>query len=173
MPVVAAPRESVGEEVGADVVKQAERLSDELSSRRGGDRRGLASLEVDLGRLRESMEPGSYGQGTVDGLLAAIRAVAGSQAPSGLGPQTALFEPGSIPEQLLVEIARGVRGANADLAETLETDQWQISRAGRRLRELGLAERTRTGRINQWTLTRAGEGEARRLSGRSVPSPRR
>ncbi len=52
----------------------------------------------------------------------------------GLAQQSAPLEPGSIAARMLLEIARGVRGANADLADRLDTDQWQVSRAGRRLR---------------------------------------
>jgi DNA-binding MarR family transcriptional regulator len=54
-------------------------------------------------------------------------------------------------------------GGNADLADRLDTDQSQVSRAGRKLRELGLATRVRTGRLNGWTITTAGEREASRL----------
>jgi Mn-dependent DtxR family transcriptional regulator len=57
---------------------------------------------------------------------------------------------------MLLEIAGGVRGGNADLADRLDTDQWQVSRAGRRLRELGLATRERAGRLTGWTLTKVG-----------------
>lgn len=67
----------------------------------------------------------------------------------------------------VIEIAESVRGAaNADLAERLDTDQWQDSRAGRRLRDLGLASRSRAGRLNAWVLTSAGGRAADRLRSR-------
>ena len=110
-------------------------------------------------------EPGSYERGQLDGVLTVLAAVSGrSIAGGGLAPQTATIEPGSLPERLLLEIDSGVRGANADLAERLGTDQWQLSRAGRRLRDLGLAERTRAGRLNAWKLTSAGSQVARQRS---------
>lgn len=110
--------------------------------------------------------PNSYERGQLDGVLAVLASVAEVSHVVGLAPQTATIEPGSLPERLLREIDSGVCGANADLAERLGTDQWQLSRAGRRLRDLGLAERTRTGRLNLWRLTSAGAQEARRRSSR-------
>ncbi len=61
---------------------------------------------------------------------------------------------------MLGEIARGARVGNADLAEVLATDAWQLSRAGRRLRDAGLATRIRSGRINVWDLTADGWEES-------------
>lgn len=124
----------------------------------------LRRLQIELSRLAAAAELGSYERGQLDGVLAVLGAASGRSTTVGLSPQTATIEPGSLPERLLLEIDRGVRGANADLAETLGTDQWQVSRAGRRLRDLGLAERTRAGRLNSWRLTSAGNQEVLRRS---------
>lgn len=104
----------------------------------------------------------SYDRGAAEAVLAVVEAV---QGESGLAAQTSPFEPGSLVERLLLEIAGGVQGANADLADRLGTDQWQLSRAGRRLRDLGYAERQRAGRLNVWTLTPAGRRESSRIRG--------
>jgi len=125
----------------------------------------LRRLDRDLTSDAESRQVGSYERGVVDGLLAVVRAIARNGTLGGLAVQVARFEPGSLAARLLLEIAAGVHGANADLAERLGTDQWQISRAGRRLRDLGLAERSRSGRINEWVLTVAGKQEAASLQG--------
>ena len=131
---------------------------------RSGSRSDLRKLEVDLKRLARTIDQGTYERGVVDGLLKIVEAAASVAAPSrGLAPQAAAFEPGSLPARMLLEIGAGVRGANADLADRLGTDQYQVSRAGRRLRELGLAERTRAGRLNGWSLTILGGREVARL----------
>lgn len=148
----------------AELAAHADRLAAALSGRAGA-RAELQRLERDLTGLAESRPVGSYERGLVDGLLVVVRAVARNGKRRGLAEQTALFEPGSLPARLLLEIAGGVHGANADLADRLGTDQWQISRAGRRLRDLGLAQRSRSGRTNEWTLTVAGEREAESLRG--------
>lgn len=61
---------------------------------------------------------------------------------------------------------RRCSGANADLADRLDTDQWQVSRAGRRLRALGPATRLGSGRLNIWQLTGAGQRLAATLTAR-------
>lgn len=61
---------------------------------------------------------------------------------------------------------------NADLAVLLGTDDWQVSRAGRRLRELGLVTRARLGRVNVWDLTDAGRQVVERLRRDGEPKPR-
>jgi hypothetical protein len=130
---------------------------------RSGESASLRRMRAELKRAIGSKR---YERGVRDALIAVIDAALG--VPEGrhdLAPQSALLEPGSLPERMLLEIARGVRGANTDLADRLDTDQWQVSRAGRRLRELGLATRVRTGRLNRWQLTTAGEAEASRLVG--------
>lgn len=126
----------------------------------------LRRVETQLTGCALVAAPDSYGRGQLDGALAVLASVSKVSPVVGLAPQTATIEPGSLPERLLLEIDSGVCGANADLAERLGTDQWQLSRAGRRLRDLGLAERTRTGRLNLWRLTSAGDQEARRRSSR-------
>ncbi len=95
------------------------------------------------------------------GVVDATRDVA--SGGRGLAQCTSPLEPGSLAARLLLEIVAGVRGGNADLAERLGTDHWQVSRAGRRLRDLGLATRSREGRVNGWTLTQEGSRQARRL----------
>jgi hypothetical protein len=135
---------------------------------RSGEPASLRRVRAELKRATGSKR---YERGVRDALIAVIDA--GLAAPEGrqdLAPQSALLEPGCLPERMLREIARGVRGANTDLADRLDTDQWQVSRAGRRLRELGLATRVRTGRLNVWELTRSGEEEASRLRGRRGPT---
>ncbi len=122
-------------------------------------------LDRDLAAAARRMEPAAYGRGAIDSLLAVVQAIRSTSQGPGLAPQMASLEPGSLPTRMLLEIAAGVRGANADLAERLDTDPWQLSRAGRRLRELGLASRTRSGRLNEWSLTGAGERVAAELSG--------
>jgi hypothetical protein len=120
----------------------------------------LRRLRSELARATKHAA-GARERGAYDGLLAVLDSVRDLRSGrGGLGPQSAPLEPGSLAARMLLEIAGGVRGANADLAGRLDTDQWQVSRAGRRLRELGLATRVRAGRLNGWTLTKSGEREA-------------
>lgn len=124
---------------------------------------GLRALRSELTRERKHTS-GVHEGGVYDGLLRTVDAVQDLVGRgSGLAPQAAPLEPGSLPARMLLEVAGGVRGANADLADRLATDHWQVSRAGRKLRELGLATRVRTGRLNGWTVTKAGATEATRL----------
>lgn len=153
--------EAGGVDTTGSLIAEAGRLLSVAFSDGPGGRSELRRLAIELTRLALVAEPGSYERGQLDGVLAVLGAVSGRSTDVGLAPQTATIEPGSLPERLLLEIDSGVHGANADLAERLGTDQWQVSRAGRRLRELGLAVRTRTGRLNSWILTEAGEREAR------------
>lgn len=95
-----------------------------------------------LRRLADQSDFLSYQRGAVDSLLLVVECLARSDS-AGLAAQGAVFESGSLPARMLLEIARGVPGANADLADRLDIDQWQVSRAGRRLRQLGLAIGTR------------------------------
>lgn len=149
-----------------DIVVHVDRLAAVLFGGATATARAeLRGLERDLTSDAESRQVDSYQRGLVDGLLAVVRAVARNGALGGPAVQVARFEPGSLAARLLLEIAAGVHGANADLAERLGTDQWQISRAGRRLRDLGLAQRSRSGRTNDWALTVAGEREAASLQG--------
>lgn len=157
--------EAGGPKTTDSLVAEAGRLLSVVSDVPGGLSE-LRRLEIELTRLRLLADHGSYERGQLDGVLSVLGAVSGRSTTAGLALQTATIEPGSLPERLLLEIDNGVHGANADLAERLGTDQWQLSRAGRRLRDLGLAERTRTGRLNSWRLTSAGDQEARRRSSR-------
>lgn len=150
------------------LIAQAGRLLSAPASGREAVPSDLRRLKVDLTRVATTIAPGSYELGQLDGVLAVVTAVSQATTGVGLAMQTALIEPGSLPERLLLQIDSGVQGANADLAERLGTDQWQVSRAGRRLRDLGLAERTRTGRLNSWTLTSAGQREVVRRRPSSV-----
>ncbi len=109
-----------------------------------------------------------YERGALDGLAAVVEQLAAFETAGGLAPQAAALEPGSLPARLLLEIAAGVRGANADLADRLDTGASQLSRAGRRLREAGLATRHREGRLNGWSITERGRNEARRLRSRHI-----
>lgn len=124
----------------------------------------LRQLRTELARLHKDAAAGQE-RGICEGLLSVIDAAKDLVGGRGLAPQSAPLEPGSLAARLLLEIDGGVRGANADLADRLDTDQWQVSRAGRRLRDLGLATRARSGRLNGWSLTKAGEREASRLRG--------
>ncbi len=68
-----------------------------------------------------------------EGLLGVVDSIQeAADGAGGLAAQSTPVEPGSLAARMLLEIARGVRGANADLADRLDTDQWQVSRAGRR-----------------------------------------
>ncbi len=67
------------------------------------------------------------------------------------------LESRSLPVRLLLEIDAGVRRVNTDLAERLGTDKTRVGRAGRRLRQLGLAGCEREGRINRWKITPEGQ----------------
>ncbi len=127
------------------------------------DVNAVVRVQDELRRLSKGLESGSYDRGLCDGLLQVLRAAAFSRHRSALAGESAALERGSLPARMLLEVAAGVRGANADLADRLGTDAWQVSRAGRRLRELGLATRSRSGRLNEWRLTPAGEGLAIRL----------
>jgi len=99
----------------------------------------------------------------IDALRQACDAAGSSLGGQGLARQGGHLEAGSLPARMLGEVARGARVGNADLAELLGTDVWQLSRAGRRLRDAGLATRVRSGRINVWALTADGREEIDRL----------
>lgn|GEM_PF-4489206 len=123
--------------------------------------RGLAAVEGRLLHLAEA-EADSWSRALI-ALADACRATRELDELRGLGAPSQGLVPESLPARLLAEIDRGARVGNADLAELLETDQWQLSRAGRRLRELGLVTRSRIGRVNCWDLTEAGRREVDRL----------
>lgn len=102
----------------------------------------------------------------IEAFTRACEAAVSSMVRQGLVRQGGQLEGGSLPARMLGEIARGARVGNADLAELLGTDVWQLSRAGRRLRDAGLATRTRSGRVNVWALTADGREEVDRLRAR-------
>lgn len=117
--------------------------------------RGQASVRGEIRALVEESAPDSYDRGVAEALLLVLTHGLGTdEEEPQRGPP---FEPGSLPSRLLLEVAAGVHGANADLAERLGTDDSQVSRAGRRLRQLGLAVRTREGRLNRWSITPDGQ----------------
>lgn len=130
-----------------------------VSAVRGGRREELEGFVESLRSVDESRPEDRAAVAT----LRLVIEEAGREGSSGLAPQAGGLEPGSLPARLLVEIAAGVRVANQELAERLGTDPWQLSRAGRRLREAGLAERERQGRINVWEVTDAGREEVDRI----------
>ncbi len=99
----------------------------------------------------------------LEAIAAASRAGRSQLGRRGLADQSGGLEIESLPARMLAEIGRGARVGNADLAQLLQTDPWQLSRAGRRLRDAGLAIRSRSGRINVWDLTARGRTELSRL----------
>ena len=134
---------------------------------RAPDLNALRRLRSDLVRAAKRATT-DHDRGVYEGLLGVVDATREAMGVGrGLAPQSAALEPGSLAARMLLEVARGVRGANADLAERLDTDQWQVSRAGRRLRDLGFATRSRAGRLNGWSLTSAGEHQVSLLRGGS------
>lgn len=122
--------------------------------------RGTRQLASELREVIDDVPEQSYEHGAAVALLAVLEHVQDTVATSESDLQ---FEPGSLPARLLLEIEAGVRGANTDLAERLGTDKTQLSRAGRRLRQLRLAECEREGRINRWDITPAGAALVSRL----------
>lgn len=115
----------------------------------------VVELQDAAGNAREG-----YERGAVDALLAVLECARGREPYE---PSDVPLERGSLAARLLLEIRAGVQGANVDLAERLGTDKTQLSRAGRRLRQLGLADRVRDGRINRWSLTQEGAELSDRL----------
>ena len=80
-----------------------------------------------------------------------------------------MVEPGTQAWHFLSALAETSPLGSSDLRERLDTDETQVSRTGRRLREAGLASRRKVGRSVSWELTAVG---ARALAGREDP-PRR
>jgi hypothetical protein len=121
---MAAPPRSL-EQATADYARRV------AAAARTPDVAALRRLRSELARASKHAV-GAYERGAFDGLLGvldSVRDVVGGG--SGLAPQSLPLEPGSLAARMLLEIAGGVRGANADLADRLDTDQWQVSRAGR------------------------------------------
>ncbi|MGH9153531.1 MAG: hypothetical protein ACRD03_14270 [Acidimicrobiales bacterium] len=123
----------------------------------------LAALEQRLAVIAGSQSVEPEWHVVIEALRQACDAAGSQFDRHGLAHQGGRLEAGSLPARMLGEIARGARVGNADLAELLRTDAWQLSRAGRRLRDAGLATRTRSGRINVWDLTDDGRDEVNRL----------
>jgi DNA-binding transcriptional ArsR family regulator len=122
--------------------------------------RGTRQLAIELREVIDDVPERSYAHGAAAALLAVLEQ---AQDTQGAVRSDLPFESGSVPARLLLEIEAGVRGANTDLAERLGTDKTQLSRAGRRLRQLRLAECEREGRINRWKITPEGAALVSRL----------
>lgn len=122
--------------------------------------RGTQKLASELREIINDVPEQSYAHGAAAALLAVLEK---TQDTKGAVRSDLPFESGSVPARLLLEIEAGVRGANTDLAERLGTDKTQLSRAGRRLRQLRLAECEREGRINRWKITPEGAALVSRL----------
>lgn len=125
--------------------------------------KGLATAEGRLLRLAEAEAEAVPWSRALTALADVCRATRELDELRGLAAPAPGLVAESLPARLLAEVDRGARVGNADLAELLGTDQWQLSRAGRRLRELGLVTRSRIGRVNTWDLTEAGRREVERL----------
>lgn len=122
--------------------------------------RGSQKLASELREVIDNLPEQSYAHGAAAAFLAALEQ---AQDTTGALRSDLPFESGALPARLLLEIEAGVRGANTDLAERLGTDKTQLSRAGRRLRQLQLVEREREGRINRWKITPEGAALVSRL----------
>lgn len=116
--------------------------------------RGTERLSSELRQVVDEAPDQSYAHGAADALLAVLEHARKTTGPL---PSDLPLERGSLAARLLLEIEAGVHGANTDLAERLGTDKTQLSRAGRRLRQLRLADCQRDGRLNRWRITPAGE----------------
>jgi len=67
-----------------------------------------------------------------------------------------MIEPGTLGWRFLSALADTSPLGSGELRERLGTDETQVSRTGRRLREAGLAERRKVGRSVSWELTPVG-----------------
>jgi DNA-binding MarR family transcriptional regulator len=67
-----------------------------------------------------------------------------------------MIEPGTLAWRFLDALADAAPIGSGELRERLDTDETQVSRTGRRLREAGLAERRKVGRSVSWELTPVG-----------------
>lgn len=157
--------------VAADVPRTIEKASHVMATAlRARSSRGLARIEHQLAALADS-EPPEWAR-ALTALADVCRATRELDEFRGLAAPALDLEPESLPARLLAEIGRGARVGNADLAALLDTDDWQLSRAGRRLRELGLVTRARLGRVNVWDLTDAGRQAVKRLRQEGEPKAR-
>ena len=144
----------MGNEETADaILNEAASLAEALRRGARGD------VESALARVRRSA--GTAGDAVERAAWAGLERLgtAGGEVLGGLAAQTGRLEPESLAARVLAQLADGDVYSNEDLVEMLESDPWQVSRAGRRLRELGLAIRRRQGRVNVWTVTQAGRAE--------------
>ena len=67
-----------------------------------------------------------------------------------------MIEPGTLAWRFLSALTDTSPLGSGELRERLSTDETQVSRTGRRLREAGLAERRKVGRSVSWELTAVG-----------------
>jgi hypothetical protein len=97
-----------------------------------------------------------------------------SMVLEGLVPLAILaeLEPDSVAHQMLVYVAENNSCSNSDLADELEVDKSQISRAGARLHAAGLARARRAGRRNLWEITPRGAQTLSLLATGGKPTPR-
>jgi AcrR family transcriptional regulator len=72
-------------------------------------------------------------------------------------PSTAPVAEGTQAHEFLSALAGAPRIGSAELRELLETDETQVSRAGRRLLEAGLVTRRKIGRQVYWEMTPRGQ----------------
>lgn len=138
----------------------ADAILDEATLLAAAVRRGARdAVDATIARARESSggARGAMERAAWTGLERVAMACA--DALGGLAAQSGRLEPESLAARVLARIADGDVYSNEDLVEMLGSDPWQISRAGRRLRELGLATRERHGRVNVWAATPAGRAE--------------
>jgi len=67
-----------------------------------------------------------------------------------------MIEPGTLAWRFLSALTDKSPLSSVELRERLSTDETQVSRTGRRLREAGLADRRKVGRSVSWELTAVG-----------------
>lgn len=139
----------------------AEAILDEATLLAAAVRTGARDeVDASIARVRDSA--GLANDGVERAAWNGLERVAAACADrlGGLARQSRRLEPESLAARVLARIADGDVYSNEDLVEMLGSDPWQVSRAGRRLRDLGLATRERQGRVNVWSVTPAGLAEA-------------
>jgi len=94
--------------------------------------------------------------------LLEVAHVAGRQLQSEAAVRS--IEPASVSARFVATVGRHPGVCNSRIEEMLGIDETQVSRAGRRLVELGLAVKRRVGRQNAWVLTPAGRAVAEQLA---------
>lgn len=137
-----------------------------------GDRDWLLSSERELqdALVLGSSDPDGHDAerslGRVEALLEIVR---GATRRLVAQDAAAAVTPNSLSHRMLLVLIEQPGLTNRALAEALDVDETQVSRAGRRIEELGLAWKRRIGRVNLWELTPRGRAS---LSGVSPARPR-